>query len=178
MTCFLISSYVFRCTCTTVDLLSVVSDRFARAFDRSGSTRAVALEIYKAFDSIYHAGVFHKLSPMVSLSNLFLHFLSDRLLCVILLGKSLRECPINPLSANTTNCLIVFGHFVELGLKGLTLGFFKVPFIAKLHSCYTSTLFFFKFCLTKHVSRFRHNEITVYIVGIILTFMTYVLVFH
>ena len=60
MTCFLISSYVFRCTSTTVDLLSVVSVRFARAFDWSGSTRAVALEIYKAFDSIYHAGVFHK----------------------------------------------------------------------------------------------------------------------
>ena len=40
--------------------------------------------------------------------------------------------------------------------------------------------FFFKdsVLLYLYISRFRHNEITVYIVVIILTFMTYVLVFY
>ena len=32
-----------------------VSDRVARAFSRSGTARAVALEIPKAFDRFYHA---------------------------------------------------------------------------------------------------------------------------
>ena len=38
-----------------------MSDRFARAFNRSGATRAVAIDISKAFDSVWNAGLFHKL---------------------------------------------------------------------------------------------------------------------
>ena len=34
------------------DLLTVVSDRIARAFNRPGATRAVALVISKAFDRV------------------------------------------------------------------------------------------------------------------------------
>ena len=34
------------------DLLTVVSDRIARAFNRPGATRAVALYISKAFDRV------------------------------------------------------------------------------------------------------------------------------
>ena len=34
-----------------------MSDRIARAFNRSGATRAVALDISKAFDSVWHAGL-------------------------------------------------------------------------------------------------------------------------
>ena len=41
-------------------LLTVASDRIARAFNRSGATRAVALDISKAFDRIWHAGLLHK----------------------------------------------------------------------------------------------------------------------
>ena len=37
---------------STADLLTVVSDRNARAFNRSGTTRAVALDISKAFDRV------------------------------------------------------------------------------------------------------------------------------
>ena len=40
---------------STADLLTVVSDRIARAFNRSGATRAVALDISKAFDRVRHA---------------------------------------------------------------------------------------------------------------------------
>ena len=41
--------------------LTVVSDRITRAFNRSGATRAVALDISKAFDRVRHAGLLHKL---------------------------------------------------------------------------------------------------------------------
>ena len=51
MAFFLISSIV-------LDLLTIVSDGIARAFNRSGATRAVALDISKAFNRVYNA---HKL---------------------------------------------------------------------------------------------------------------------
>ena len=53
--------YGFRSSRSTVDLLKVVSDRIARAFNRSGDIRAVALDIFKTFDSVWHAGLLHKL---------------------------------------------------------------------------------------------------------------------
>ena len=42
------------------DLLTVVSDRNARAFKRSGATGALTLGISKAFERVWHAGFFHK----------------------------------------------------------------------------------------------------------------------
>ena len=42
--------YSFRSFRSTADLLTVVSDRIARAFNRSGATGAVAFDISKAFD--------------------------------------------------------------------------------------------------------------------------------
>ena len=56
--------YGFRSSRSTADLLTVVSDRIARAFNRSGATRAVALDISKAFDRVWHAGLLHKLKFM------------------------------------------------------------------------------------------------------------------
>ena len=47
--------YGFRSSQSTADLLTVVSDRIARG------TRAVALDISKAFDRVWHAGLVHKL---------------------------------------------------------------------------------------------------------------------
>ena len=44
--------YGFRSSQSTSDLLTVASDRIARAFNRSGATRAVALDIFKAFDRV------------------------------------------------------------------------------------------------------------------------------
>ena len=40
---------------STADLLTVVSDRTAMTFNRSGVTRAVALDIFKAFDIVWHS---------------------------------------------------------------------------------------------------------------------------
>ena len=42
--------YGFRSSWSTADLLSIVFGRIARAFNRSGATRAVALDISKAFE--------------------------------------------------------------------------------------------------------------------------------
>ena len=53
--------YGFRSSRSTADLLTVVSDRIARAFNRSGAIRAVALDISKAFDRVWNAGLLHKL---------------------------------------------------------------------------------------------------------------------
>ena len=55
------SQYGFRSSRSTADVLTVVSDRIARAFNRSGATRAVALDISKAFDRVWHVGFLHKL---------------------------------------------------------------------------------------------------------------------
>ena len=52
--------YDFRSSRSTADLLTVVSDRIARAFNRSEATRAVALDISETFDRVWHAVLPHK----------------------------------------------------------------------------------------------------------------------
>ena len=42
----------FMSSQSTVDLLTVISDRIARAFNRSGATSALALDIYNAFEKV------------------------------------------------------------------------------------------------------------------------------
>ena len=58
--------YGFRSSRSAEDLLTVVSDRIARAFNRSGATRAISLDISKAFIKVWHAGLLHKLSRISS----------------------------------------------------------------------------------------------------------------
>ena len=53
--------YGFRSSRSTADFLTVVSDRIAKVFNRSGATRGVPLDISKAFDRVCHAGLLHKL---------------------------------------------------------------------------------------------------------------------
>ena len=90
--------YCFRSSRSTADLLTVVSDRIARAFNRSGTTRTVALDISKAFDRVWHAGLLHKLKSYGISGQIFgliSSFLSNRRLRVVLDGKSLQEYPVN-----------------------------------------------------------------------------------
>ena len=47
--------YSFRSSQSTADLLTVVSDRIASVFNRSGATRAVALDKFKVFNRVWHA---------------------------------------------------------------------------------------------------------------------------
>ena len=70
-----------RSSQSTADFLTVVSDRTARAFNRSGATRAVALDISKTFDRVWHAGLLHKLKSYGISSQIFgliSSFLSNR----------------------------------------------------------------------------------------------------
>ena len=63
----------------------------ARAFDRSGATRAVALDIYKAFDRVWHADLLRKLKSYGVSGQIFgrvSSFLSNRQLRVVLDRKS------------------------------------------------------------------------------------------
>ena len=73
--------YGFRSPRSTAEVLTVVSDRIARAFNRSGATRAVALDISKAFDRVWHAGLLHKLKSNGISGHIFgliCSFLSNR----------------------------------------------------------------------------------------------------
>ena len=45
--------YGFRSSRSTADLITIVSDRIARAFNRYGSTQAVALDISNALDRVW-----------------------------------------------------------------------------------------------------------------------------
>ena len=90
--------YGFRSSRSTADLLTVVSDRITRAFNRSGVTRAVALDISKAFDRVWHVGLLHKLKSYEISGQIFgliSFFLSNRWLRVVLNGKSSQECLVN-----------------------------------------------------------------------------------
>ena len=90
--------YGFRSSQSTADLLTVVSDRIARAFNRSGATWAVALDISKTFDRVWHAGLLQKLkSYRISgqIFRLISSFFSKRRLWVVLDGKSSQEYPVN-----------------------------------------------------------------------------------
>ena len=90
--------YGFRSSWSTTDLLTVVSDIIARVFNSSGATWAVALDISKAFDRIWHASLLHKLKSYGISGQIFgfiSSFLSNRWLWVVLDGKSSQEYPVN-----------------------------------------------------------------------------------
>ena len=53
--------YGFRSSWSIAKLLTVVSDRIARMFNKSWAIRAVALDISKTFERVWHAGLLHKL---------------------------------------------------------------------------------------------------------------------
>ena len=70
--------YGFR---STADLLTIVSDRIAGAFNRSGATQALALDISTAFDWVWHDGLLHKLKSYEISGQIFgliSSFLSNR----------------------------------------------------------------------------------------------------
>ena len=90
--------YGFSFSRSTADLRTVVSDGVARTFNSSGTTRDVALDISKAFDRVWHAGLLHKRKSYGISGQIFgliSSFLSNRWLRVVLDGKSSQEYPIN-----------------------------------------------------------------------------------
>ena len=90
--------YGFRSYWSTADLLAVVSDRVAGAFNRSRANQAVALDISKAFARFWHADLLHKLMSYGILGQTFClisSFLSNRCLWAVLNGKSSQEYLLN-----------------------------------------------------------------------------------
>ena len=90
--------YDFRFSQSTGDLLTAVSGRITRVFNRSGVTRAVAVDISKGFDSGWHAGLLNKLESYGISGQIFClisSFLSSRWCQMVLDGKYLQECPGN-----------------------------------------------------------------------------------
>ena len=53
--------YGFHTLRSTADILTVLSERIYNSMDAGGETRAIALDISKAFDKVWHAGLLHKL---------------------------------------------------------------------------------------------------------------------
>ena len=85
------SQYGFRSSRSTADLLTVVSSRIAMACNSSEATRAVTLDISKAFEKVWHAGLLHKLkSSGISrqIFGLISSFFINRQLQVVLDEKS------------------------------------------------------------------------------------------
>ena len=82
-----------------VSLLSVVSKVFEKLVNQFfGATQAIALDISKAFDRVWHAGLLHKLKSYGISGQIFgliSSFLSNRQLQVVLDGKSSQEYPVN-----------------------------------------------------------------------------------
>ena len=77
--------YDFKSSQSTDNLLTVVSDRIAGVFNRSGATRAVALDILtglgllelwhsKAFGRVWHAGLLHKLKSYGTSGQMWPYF--------------------------------------------------------------------------------------------------------
>ena len=83
--------YGFRSGRSTADVLTVISERVYQSLNVSGETRAIALDISKAFDKVWHAGLLHKLKSYgVSgvVFDLIKSFLTDRKIKVVLDGRS------------------------------------------------------------------------------------------
>ena len=89
---------VFVLVGPTADVLTDISDRVYRVLNICGEARAVALDISKAFDKVWHADLIHKLKAY-GISGTFLaiikSFLSSRIIKVVLDGQTSVDYPIN-----------------------------------------------------------------------------------
>ena len=76
----------------------VVSDRIARAFNRSGASRPAPRDIYKVFGRFWHAGFLHKLKSFGISGQMFVLFLLFSVMDgfgLVLDGESSQEYPVN-----------------------------------------------------------------------------------
>ena len=83
--------YGFRTLRSTADILTVLSERIYNSMDAGGETRAIALDISKAFDKVWHAGLLHKLKSygvVGPILGILESFMIERSLKVVLDGQS------------------------------------------------------------------------------------------
>ena len=96
----------FWSSCSNANLLIVVYVRIARAFNRFGATWALALDISKAFNRLWHTGLLHKLNMLHSIfivktifvsssnENGFVNILREResILIIVCFTKESKHC--------------------------------------------------------------------------------------
>ena len=119
----------FRSSWSTVDLLTVGSAEISRAFNRFGATRAVVFDVSKAFDSVWHTGLLHKLQSYGISGQIFgltLSFLSKRRLRQELpqssiLGPTLFLLYINDLPDDAICNTTIYADDTTLYSKSLVL---------------------------------------------------------
>ena len=105
--------YGFRCFRSTADLLTVLSATIARIFNRSGATGAVALNISKALNRVWNAGLLYRLKS---------YGISDHIFSILFsVTDSFGWLWIGRLHKNIQ----------------LMLEFLKIPFLVLHFSCYT-----------------------------------------
>ena len=83
---------------STADLLTVASDKIARVFIISGVTRAVAIDIFNAFNRLQHVGHLHRLNYCGISGRLFgviSYFFSNRRFLIVLVAKFSQDDPLN-----------------------------------------------------------------------------------
>ena len=82
--------YGLRSYQSIANLLTIVCDRISSAFNGSGATQSVVLDIAGDFGGVWHSGLFHKLKSYgysVQLCGLILPFLMNTWLQVVLDGS-------------------------------------------------------------------------------------------
>ena len=90
--------YGFRSSRSTADVLTVISHRISESLDGGFISRAIALDISKAFDRVWHKGLLHKISSYGIAGNVFSiikSFLSDRFIRVVIDGQKSEAHSIN-----------------------------------------------------------------------------------
>ena len=116
--------YGFSSSGSTADFLAVISDRIFRACNRSGATQAVALDIFQAFDRVWHAGFLHKRKSYGisgQIFDLISSFLINKRLRVFLHGKSSHKYPGNQGSTNLIYaCTGFYAHKMVLRARSCT----------------------------------------------------------
>ena len=90
--------YGFRAYRSTADLLTVITERVYGSMDVGGETRTVALDISKAFDRVWHAGLLHKLRAYGvggCIFSIISSFLRERTMKVVLDGQTSTVYPLS-----------------------------------------------------------------------------------
>jgi hypothetical protein len=85
------AQYGFRRARSTGDLLAIITHRWAESLDRWGITVAVALDIARAFDRVWHSALLSKMTSYGfsgGLIDFFRSYLSDRRIEVVVDGAT------------------------------------------------------------------------------------------
>ena len=88
----------FRHQRSSADLLALLTEHISKILDKRGESRSVALDISKAFDRVWHAGLLHKLSSygiQDEFLSLIASFLSNRSMSVVVNGCHSQPCSVN-----------------------------------------------------------------------------------